>query len=114
MKRAAELEKEIAGLLVGAWRLVTRFEIEADGERAYPLGRGCYRTDYLQRRWPHGGSTNVDWDRTIPFARLARGLRDRKRFEDSRLILDADTAWGRVQIVWERFDAGSSSQPQTT
>lgn len=24
------------------------------------------------------------------------------RFEDSRLTLDADTAWGRVRIIWER------------
>jgi hypothetical protein len=25
------------------------------------------------------------------------------RFEDSRLILDADTAWGRVRVVWKRL-----------
>ena len=26
----------------------------------------------------------------------------RYRFEDSRLTLDAETAWGRVRIIWER------------
>jgi hypothetical protein len=26
----------------------------------------------------------------------------RYRFEDMRLILDADTAWGHVRIIWER------------
>jgi hypothetical protein len=31
-------------------------------------------------------------------------------FEDSRLVLKADTEWGRVQIIWERFDAGLHSQ----
>lgn len=25
------------------------------------------------------------------------------RFEDRRLVLDADTAWGRVRVVWQRF-----------
>jgi hypothetical protein len=29
------------------------------------------------------------------------------RFEDSRLILDADTAWGRVRAIWERAAAKS-------
>ncbi|HYZ73129.1 MAG TPA: hypothetical protein VE641_08615, partial [Chthoniobacterales bacterium] len=26
------------------------------------------------------------------------------QFEGSRLILNADTEWGQVQIVWERMD----------
>lgn len=28
------------------------------------------------------------------------------RFEDDRLVLDADTAWGKVRIVWEKLPAG--------
>ena len=27
----------------------------------------------------------------------------RYRFKDSRLILDADTAWGQVRIIWEKL-----------
>jgi hypothetical protein len=26
------------------------------------------------------------------------------RFEGERLVLDADTAWGKVQVVWEKID----------
>jgi len=31
------------------------------------------------------------------------------QFEGSRLVLNADTEWGQVQIVWERMDAVQQS-----
>jgi hypothetical protein len=31
------------------------------------------------------------------------------QFEGSRLVLNADTEWGQVQIVWERMDAAQES-----
>ena len=29
-------------------------------------------------------------------------------FEDDKLVLDADTAWGRVRIVWDKIEAEHS------
>jgi hypothetical protein len=151
MKNAAETE--IIDRLVGAWRLVTWFEIKPNGERAYPLGEDAigqiiYSADghmaaqlmsarperFRSDDWREASETesarawkqyfgyfgrftiNLDEHAVIHhidgswFPNLLNTKQKRHfKFEDSRLILNADTEWGRVQIVWERLDLRAST-----
>lgn len=36
------------------------------------------------------------------------------RFEGDQLLLDADTAWGRVQIAWEKIKDASMEKTNST
>ena len=149
MKNSAEIE--IISRLVGAWRLVSWFEIKTTGERAYPLGEDAvgqiiytkdgrmtaqlmavqperFRSDDWReasetesaRAWKqyfgYFGRFTVDLDENAVihhidgswFPNLVNSKQKRQfEFEDSRLVLKADTEWGRVQIIWERFDTGA-------
>jgi hypothetical protein len=146
MKNDAEREKEVVNRLIGAWHLVTWFEIKANGDRVYPLGEDAigqiiYSADghvaaqlmARQRKrfrsddWREASeiesaqawkqyfgyfgrfSINLGANAVIHhvegswFPNLLNTNQERFfQFEGSRLILNADTEWGRVQIVWER------------
>jgi hypothetical protein len=137
---------EVTAKLIGAWELVSWYEIKPDGQVDHPLGNDAqgkiiYTADghvsaQLVRRNPkhfhnddwrnasveesaaawkdyfgYFGKYSVDeqqqtvthhiegsWFPNLVGTRQVRHY----RFENSQLILDADTAWGRVRIIWKR------------
>ena len=130
--------------LIGAWNLVSWFEIKSDGNSTVPpddIGRLIYTADghvsaQIVRRsssrfqsddwrsasdaeistaWKsyfgYFGTYTVDSGRQLIthhiegafFPNLVGTDQVRRyRFEDSQLILEADTAWGSIRAAWER------------
>ena len=138
---------DVTERLIGAWALVSWYEIAPDGHIGYPLGEDSvgqivYSADghvaaQIARRNPrrfpeddprkasdadsaaawkdyfgYFGRYSVDleqetvthhiegaWFPNLVGTRQVRHY----RFEGAQLILDADTAWGRVRVIWSRL-----------
>jgi hypothetical protein len=65
--------------LLGSWTLIEWSEEKSGGSKAFPLGEDA--VGQIIRHY---------------------------RFEDELLVLDADTDWGRVRIVWRKAKDASS------
>jgi hypothetical protein len=143
---ARRTSQQIANDLIGAWTLVSWFEIKKDGGIEYPLGEGAigqliYSADghvsaqlaskdtqpFRQEDWrkASGDESATAWKSYFAyFGTFSIDTKDdavvhhvegswfpnlvgtdqkrRFHFERGQLVLDADTEWGQVRIVWER------------
>jgi hypothetical protein len=144
--KAQGARDDIAGKLIGAWRLVSWSETKTDGSTDYPLGKDAigqliYSADghvaaQLARKgvpplsdedwrtasqpesaqaWKsyfgYFGTFSIDTRKQAVihhvegswFPNLSNTDQTRLfRFVGDELVLDADTAWGKVRIVWEK------------
>jgi hypothetical protein len=143
---------EIRARLIGAWRAVSWYEKDADGNFFYPLGEkangqliysaegrmsaqlvsanmtkfanGDWREATAEERtkawleyFGYYGTFSIDPENNVvihyvegsSFPNLLGTKQIRYfRFEGERLVLNAETAWGKVQVVWERAGAPDS------
>jgi hypothetical protein len=138
---------EIRARLIGAWRAVSWFDKDADGNFFYPLGEKANgqliytaegrmsaqlmsadmakfanadwreataeeRTKAWLEYFGYWGSFSIDEAKQAvihhvegsAFPNLVGTKQVRYfRFEGERLVLNADTAWGKVQVEWEKI-----------
>ena len=135
--------------LIGAWNLVSCFEIKSYGNNdssSADIGKLIYTADghvsaqivqqdlrrfqsddwrvaseaecaaAWKRYFGYFGTYSVDSERQVITHHIEGAwfpnligtdqLR-RYRFEDSRLVLDADTTWGCIRAIWKRASASS-------
>lgn len=138
---------EIRTRLIGAWRAVSWYEEDAEGNLSYPLGKeakgqliytvegrmsaqlvSANMTKFAKPDWRvatveerakawmeyfgYYGAFTIDEDKEAvihhvegsAFPNLIGTKQVRYfRFEGEQLFLNADTAWGKVQVEWEKI-----------
>ena len=85
--------------LIGSWSLVRWESYSDDGSASYPLGAdalGQLMYDADKAAVTH--HIESGWFPNLVGTQQVRY----HRFDGERLVLDADTAWDRVRIVWRR------------
>ncbi|HYJ70524.1 MAG TPA: lipocalin-like domain-containing protein [Nocardioidaceae bacterium] len=101
----------IRGALLGAWELVSWESIGADGRVAYPLGDdaiGLLMYTATPTECRHSWCAWISRDLPATTG-VRREFRHYTFDPDGRLVLDADTSWGRVRIIWRRVSTGVTS-----
>lgn len=94
------------------------------GRRSFPSGDWRQADDENAARafkeyFGYFGTFSIDVDKQVIthhvegswFPNLEGGDQERRyRFENDLLVLDADTAWGKVRIVWRKAETAASAR----